>query len=313
MLRSAQASAPGSFMLLGEYAVLHHQPALVCALDKRISVSLTARQDDIVEIKSALGEHQTSLKHLKVVKPFEFVLQALRTCKTKLTKGINIDIVAHFSDQIGFGSSAAVTVATLAALHQYLESQLTPLELLRMGRRVIRAVQGRGSGADVAASVYGGLIQYRAHPLEVIPLSGDYPITAWYSGFKTKTADAIQEMQQRFQHAPKLYQHLYLAVGQCVQKGVEAVQQQNWNQLGKVMNVQQGLLDALGVNLPVLQTMVERMRDQQAILGAKISGSGLGDCVVGLGHAEMTNTLLMQYPHVAAIPVAMTSLGVCYE
>jgi mevalonate kinase len=33
-----KASAPGSLMLLGEYAVLHDYPALVCAIDKRISV-----------------------------------------------------------------------------------------------------------------------------------------------------------------------------------------------------------------------------------------------------------------------------------
>jgi len=237
-------------------------------------------------------------------------LKALLTCRKKIKSGLDIKIVSHFSDQIGFGSSAAVTVAILAALYQYLDINYASLDLLRDARRVIRAVQGRGSGADIAASVFGGLIQYLAQPLQVLPLHGIYPITALYSGFKTKTADAIQQMEQRFQHAPKLYQHLYLAIGQCVQRGVAAVRQQDWPQLGHIMNVQQGLLDALGVNLPILQTMVTELREQDAILGAKISGSGLGDCVVGLGEAELRN---MQYSEVKAIPVAMTSRGVCHE
>jgi mevalonate kinase len=174
-------------------------------------------------------------------------------------------------------------------------------------------VQGRGSGADVAASVFGGLIEYRAQPLQVTPFIGDYPLTAWYSGFKTKTADAILQMEQRFKQTPKLYQHLYMTISQCVQDGVAAVRQHRWEELGKLMNVQQSLLDAMGVNLPILQTMVDTMRDQQTILGSKISGSGLGDCVIGLGDAIMVDHLLTRYPNIVAIPVAMTSQGVCYD
>ncbi len=35
-----KASAPGSLMLLGEYGVLYGKHALVCAIDKRIVISI---------------------------------------------------------------------------------------------------------------------------------------------------------------------------------------------------------------------------------------------------------------------------------
>lgn len=79
-----KASAPGSLMLLGEYAVLHGKHALVCAVDKRMTVKLSPRNDSVITIRSALGEHQTSISRIKSVVPFQFVLTTLK----KLSKTI---------------------------------------------------------------------------------------------------------------------------------------------------------------------------------------------------------------------------------
>src|SRR3990167_7396944 len=111
------ASAPGSLMLLGEYAVLHGKPALVCAVDKRINVILTPRRDTTITIHSELlGDYQTDLLQLKIEKPFHFVLGALKHNQAKLKRGCDIEINSAFSDKVGLGSSAAVTIATLAAI-----------------------------------------------------------------------------------------------------------------------------------------------------------------------------------------------------
>src|SRR5262245_34493681 len=106
-----EASAPGSLMLFGEYAVLHGHKALVAAVDKRIYVRLTPRQDKIITIKSALGEYQTTITKLKAVKPFEYILTALQ--QFKLRQGCDLEICSEFSHEVGFGSSAAVSVACL--------------------------------------------------------------------------------------------------------------------------------------------------------------------------------------------------------
>ena len=59
----------------------------------------------------------------------------------------------------------------------------------------------------------------------------------------------------------------------------------DWPALGELMNVNQGLMDALGVNNAKLAELVFALREDPQIYGSKISGSGLGDCVVGLGKA----------------------------
>ena len=56
-----EASAPGSLMLMGEYAVLKGAAALCAAIDKRIYVKLTPRNDQKIMIHSALGEFSCDL------------------------------------------------------------------------------------------------------------------------------------------------------------------------------------------------------------------------------------------------------------
>lgn len=300
-----KASAPGSLMLLGEYAVLHDKSAVVCAIDKRITITLTPREDQRIEIQShVLGNYSTHVSMLQIEKPFQFVLGVLQRYQAKLKQGFDIHIHSEFSHEIGFGSSAAVTVALLAALTKCLDIEMTSLDLVREGREVIRAIQGVGSGADIAASVYGGIVNYLPNPLTIEKAALLHPLTVLYSGFKTKTVDAIQQVQQRFASMPQLYEDLCLVIGQCAIEGFANIQQGNWSRVGVIMDLQQGIMESLGVSLPILRTMLDELHAQPSILGAKISGSGLGDCVIGLGYVENFNT------NVKNIPVAMTLQGV---
>lgn len=307
-----KASAPGSLMLLGEYAVLHGKPALVCAVDKRIGVTLTPRQDTTITITSdLLGIYQTDLSQLKIETPFQFVLGALKHYQTKLKRGCDIVITSSVSDKIGFGTSAAVTVATLAAIITWLDIRTSPIELVRHGRNVIRTVQGMGSGADIAAAVYGGMVAFNAQPLSAERFAVTHPISALFSGFKTKTADAIKQVHDAFAPHPDLFRAILNSIGQCAIEGVHAVRKGDWQQLGVIMTMQQGMMESLGVSLPILRDMTSALNAEHQIWGAKISGSGLGDCVIGLG------TLPNDYVYAAAgvehIPVAMTLQGVDCE
>ncbi len=309
-----KASAPGSLMLLGEYAVLYGKQALVCAVDKRITVTLTPRQDERIEIQSALhGHYSTTLSGLKIEKPFQFVLGALKHFQAKLRRGCDIEITSEFSDKVGFGSSAAVTVATFAAIITWQNIRMQPLDFIRHGRQVVREVQGIGSGADIAASIYGGMVGYRAQPLAAERFSIIHPLTALYSGFKTPTVDAIKHVQQYFQAYPVLFRHIQDSIGQCALEGIQLVRKEEWTKLGDVMNIQQGMMESLGVSMPLLRDMIDDLRKQPGIMGAKISGSGLGDCVVALGQLEENYKYAGEHQGIQNIPVTMTLQGVHCE
>jgi mevalonate kinase len=306
-----KASAPGSLMLLGEYAVLHGKHALVCAVDKRMTVTLAPRADKQITISSAaLGDFSTDISRLAVVAPFQFILATLKTFQKKLPSGCDLTVTSEFSDKIGFGSSAAVTVATLAALNEWFELALSPLEMVRAARKIIRQVQGLGSGADAAACVLGGMVAYKMQPLLAEKLPHQHALTAVYAGYKTPTVEAVKKVKALFAAHQQVYRQLFQAIDTCVVQGIQCVREQNWQTLGSIMNIQQGLMESLGVNTPLLSELIHALRNEAPTLGAKISGSGLGDCVVGLG---TTALLTFADEKIKQIPVAISMRGVVCE
>ena len=113
-------SAPGSLMLLGEHAVLHGKRALVCAINRRITIRLSPVADRSVHVISALADYSSSLDELAEHPSLKFVLQAIRQHCDRIPSGFELKIDSEFSADIGFGSSAAVTVATHAALMRWI-------------------------------------------------------------------------------------------------------------------------------------------------------------------------------------------------
>jgi mevalonate kinase len=273
-------------MLMGEHAVLRGRPALVCAINKRMKVELTPCADKCVRLHSALGEHETTLDELAPSESFRFVLGAIRACREGLKQGFELEIRSEMSHQMGLGSSAAVTVAVLAALAGAQGKAPDPKCLLECGTKIIRKVQGGvGSGADVAASAYGGCLRYYAGKAAVEKLAQTPQLTVLYSGSKTPTPEVIALVDENRRKQPELFDELDVLIGDTVQRGFEAASRGDWETMGGLLNINQGLMDALGVNNEKLAELVYALREDPNICGSKISGSGLGDCVIGLGKA----------------------------
>lgn len=302
-----KVTAPGSIMLMGEHAVLFGHRAIACAVDKRIEVSLTPRQDKTVVIRSALANYESHLDDLISDPRLSFVLFAIRQVSADLAAGFELDIRSEFSHTVGLGSSAAVTAAVVKALSIYKGEKLPRRLLFERALAAIHGVQGRGSGTDLAASVYGGLIGYTVNPQQISALNGLPPISLFYAGYKTKTPDVLARVAEHTKAFPELYNMIYQLMNDTTLKAEEAIQYQNWVELGLLMNIYQGLMDALGVNDAVLSDIIYSLRQSDAILGAKISGSGLGDCVIALGVDEL---LTLPYE---SIPVAVSGNGVEHE
>ena len=322
-----KVSAPGSMMLLGEHSVLHNQPAIVFAVNKQVTVELIPTNFNQIKIESELGTHNIDLnnfndsnsKKIEVVKPFEYVLQAIQflypqLLKSRLDTETNIDanqqsqqsnsgyilrIDSEIKSDLGLGSSAAITVATVGALLWCIKQQKpNQMEVFNLSYEVVLAVQaGLGSGADIAASIFGGVIAYEnnyanvyaSSPVKIEKLTEQLNITALYSGYKTKTKDVIAKVNEACKQSPEIYSELYKLMGKCTRDGIESIKKNALIKLGKVMNIYQGLLAALGVSDFCMDTMIEQLKSNSNNLGYKISGSGLGDCVIALYDDEYSN------------------------
>ena len=57
------------------------------------------------------------------------------------------------------------------------------------------------------------------------------------------------------------------------------------------MNIHQGLMQALGVSDQKLNNLLNQLGQYPGIMGAKISGAGLGDCIVGIGQVQLPDSM----------------------
>jgi phosphomevalonate kinase len=191
-MRAIQVSAPGKLVLLGEYAVLFGHPAAVAAVDRRTVVEFAPARGDwwsVVapglvpepvgfrpEADGGLSWFDPTGKAATDLSLVETVLGSLTAAELVEPAQLpafdaTIDSRAFYQGstnrrrKLGLGSSAAVTVALASAMMTWggrgelLDDRFRWLQqLLRLHREF---QGGRGSGIDLAASLYGGSLEYR--------------------------------------------------------------------------------------------------------------------------------------------------------
>ncbi len=107
-------------------------------------------------------------------------------------------------------------------------------------------------------------------------------LNLYYSGYKTPTPTVLAMVAKQSQQFPNLYKNLYENMHAVSLEAQTAIYQNDWQGFGKLMNIYHGLMDALGVCDGTLAELIYTARQQDNVLGAKISGSGLGDCIITL-------------------------------
>lgn len=279
------SSAPANVMLMGEHSVVYGQPALVASLAPRIQIEWTPRDDRQLEIISELAYFTTPLDQIDDHPKLRFVLAALKAFAPKLSQGWTLRIHSEFPDDWGLGSSAAVLAACLVGLERICQLELNNWARFELGHRCILDVQGRGSGADLAASLTGGLVLFdpTKQCIQSIPVSLD--ICLVYSGYKTPTSQVLAQVAENWADRPEALQALYQEMGDTTRSAYQALikahsaQEPSFYQ--QVEHYQQ-LMSELGVSDTTLDDILAQLRAR--LPAAKISGSGLGDCVIGFGH-----------------------------
>ncbi|MBO9476297.1 hypothetical protein J7382_02010 [Shimia sp. R11_0] len=282
-MRHISASAPGSIMISGEHAVVYGHRAIVAAIEQRLTVTLTERADRQIRITSEIAApFETSLDDLQPSNPYRFVMACIEAHHEQIAEGFDLNISSEIDPTLGLGSSAAVTIAVLGALTTFTGADKK--ELHDTAVSIIRGIQGRGSGADLAASLTGGMISYCAPPdVQITRLPRPPQLALCYAGYKTPTAEVLQRISERMQGNEAAFAKLYEEMGQETETAILAAKGEDWEDFGTSLTRYQALLEDLGVCDDILEGIITRANMNPQTLAAKISGSGLGDCVVALG------------------------------
>lgn len=311
-------------MLFGDHAVVHGQPCIVTAVNQRLSVSLH-KIDSLVFRLSApdlgLQKYERELSELGHG-PLPKAVNFIETCyrifaeKYQVTKvGIEVTTKSDFSSLFGFGSSSAATVAFAKSLTHLFEMNLSEKELFSLCYETVLAVQGVGSGFDIAAAIWGETLYYTKNASIVEPLRiSELPLIIGYTGYKADTATIVRQVGAQYQEHPERIGAIFHRMGEITYSAKEEIILGNWETVGKLMNESQALLHELQVSSDILDTLVESSLRAGAY-GAKLSGAGVGDCMIAL--APLENTVSVQsaitQSHGTVIDIEVNAPGVRLE
>lgn len=146
--------APAKIHLMGEHSAVYGKPALLAAIDKSLTVTIS---DDTKK-----SETKTSFEFNNLDK-FQEVIEE------EIKKEYGVKTIPHYSIKIdsaipvgyGLGSSAALSAAFTAALLSFLDIVFDNKALFRVAYKGEQFFHGNPSGGDLAVSIEGGLLYFR--------------------------------------------------------------------------------------------------------------------------------------------------------
>lgn len=191
--RTSTRRAPGKLFITGEYAVMQPgSPAVLVAVDRLVAATVSAADGPGVVISSDLHPEPVRLHwdgtRLVGAGGFGHAIAALEVVAEFLAERgwpapdlqLRIDSELHDGGtKFGLGSSGAVSVAVIDAALAYCGVGPTRDTRYRLAMIATARLDPRSSGADLAASTWGGWIEYRAPDrAAVLDLVARHGITA---------------------------------------------------------------------------------------------------------------------------------------
>jgi mevalonate kinase len=300
-------SAPGKLFLIGEFSVLHGHPAIVAAVDRRVTGRFVPG-----------GAPATPLVKSVVESVTRYLLDAGGTLPDGAPE---LDSSALSSDRgkLGLGSSAAVAAAGVGAMLDAAGCDLehTRALALTLAHRAHRGAQGgRGSGADVAAAVYGGVVWYvrRETTVDVQPLAlpDAVEVVVFSTGTPSSTVDAVSALEAYAQKDATACRERLRALGALATDFTAACANDNAPRVVEAAAGANAQLAALGhdIGRPIVTPALAAAAKLAEELGgaAKPSGAGGGDVGVAfLTDPGAAATFRERAPHLGLEILSITT------
>ena len=274
-------SAPAKVILFGEHFVVHGARAILCAVDRRVRVETRRRNDGMVSVRSSLASAECTLdggSSHPLLKPFHHMAKSLGV------GGVDVDIQSRIPPGAGLGSSSACCVAAAGSLLQ-MRGVSCPQAILDAAVGAERVMQPDSSGADCAACMYGGIIEYVRDPnLSIDTIGCDEPlglgVVVANSGIPHSTEYMVAKVKQLAQSRPVMFARILDEADSLARRALDAILDRDIPALGRLASQNQVLLERIGVSNETLDEMV-RIADEHSY-GSKITGAGGGGCIVAL-------------------------------
>jgi len=302
---------PTKITLFGEHAVVYGIPAIASTIPVYIRIIGKRIDENIVKIRIEKGIQIPSqifvVKRDENVyevlgdqnytkKVLQYIIEALNLCEERLglntrSLGYDISIESSLPQGIGLGTSAAISVGitTLCmALNNYIINfEEQKYEIAEISWNVEKRVQGSASPMDTFTISLGGLryIEPLVPAAHLIDINYEIPLLIGYTNRVGTTAELICKVKLLREKNENLFNSVLNTIKQIVEKAKDAIKNGDIETLGILMNINHGLLRALGV-VNLEHDLLTHILLKAGALGVKTSGAGNGGAFIVLAPSE---------------------------
>jgi len=307
------AKAPGKIILFGEHAVVYGQPAIAIPVNK---VKATARvfanidaQPNQIRIKAPDINFDALLSDLPVTHPFAFAIRlTLEAVLPNQAPAFTLLISSTIPIAAGMGSSAAISVAIIRALSDFLGKPLPPDQISSLAFEVEKIHHGTPSGIDNYVIAHQRPVFF-THGEPIEHLIVEQP-TCWVigdTGEKTPTRETVSAVRDQHAADPQAIDQILCEIGEIARHARPALIKGDIKRLGELMDENQRLLETLSVSSQSLEKLINAARSAGAS-GAKLSGGGRGGNMIALATSHTAEAIEWALRDAGATQVITTTL-----
>jgi len=285
----SKASAPGKIILFGEHFVVYGVKAILCAINKRVTVTVEKIPENKISIKSSVGNLLSTPK--KPIKEIDIQLRPFYYLADKMIQkyneksGLEITIHSEIPLGVGLGSSSACCVASAAAISGVFTKN-SKEEILKMAIEAEKTIFPNTSGADSTVCTYGGLIQYdKQNGYSKIDSENSFDLIIANSKIRHSTKEVVSNVKQFQEKNEEKFSHICNEESKLIEDVLICIKNNDLKCIGRNMIKNQEYLETIGVSNEKLREMIEL--SNKFSFGAKLTGAGDGGCIFSL--ADETN------------------------
>lgn len=278
------AAGHGKVILLGEHAVVHGRHAIAAPVPLAIRARVEDAKDGITLAIPRWGIEQRLHQHAahpgSFAQSLTMLLEKLQIADRKLL----VQVFPNVPRAMGLGGSAALAVAVIRALDRHCKLDLGETDVCALAYECEKIAHGTPSGVDNTVATFGQAMLFRrGEPPLIKPLHLEQPLplVIGLSGTESLTAKMVARVREAWQRNRVLYERIFDEIDALTLHAVEALAARDLRQLGELMNICQGQLNALQVSSWEIEELLQIARDNGA-LGAKLTGGGGGGSVIAL-------------------------------
>ncbi len=280
-LAEPMGTAAGKVILLGEHAVVYGRHAVALPIADAVTASVSESDKG-----SSISIPQWGLRQA-VTDTASGAAEAVQLIFSELAidnGAYSIDVRSKLPRAMGLGSSAAVAVAIVRAFGRFLDLDLDDERVNSIAFACEKLAHGTPSGIDNSIAATGTPMLFsNAGSLKIdeLVLQETPPIVIALSSQPGLTFEQVAAVRSRRERRQAHYDAIFDQIDALSLSGAAALQGADYEELGSLMNICHGLLNAIEVSTPEIESMVSLARSAGA-KGAKLTGGGGGGSVVAL-------------------------------